>query len=153
MFGQEYRRVPVSQFREGAGMWMEWVAQEGGHVWLTRHGREVAAVIPFYQLKMLEELMGTTETRVAERLERDYTRFRAAKTVQAHEEAARLLAGDRIGGAARTAKMQETLDRKRDPWEDDPVLITSSPRRKRLVFERDAVSPEADGTSGGRSKR
>ncbi len=134
MIGQEFRRLPVSRFREEAGIWMDWVAHEGGHIWLTRHGKHMAAVIPFYQLKMLEALLGRTESDKAVRLEQEYSRFRAAKTVQAHEERARLDAGGRIGGAGRTAKMQEALSRREDPWEEDGVLITTHPQKKRLVF-------------------
>ncbi|WP_299938284.1 hypothetical protein [uncultured Pelagimonas sp.] len=135
----EYQRIAISQFREEAGKRLKWVEEQGGHLWLTRHGKHVAAVIPFYQLKMLEALLGKVETQKANELEREYSRWRAAKSVQAAEELARLTAGQSVGGEDRTDRVLDQAARGRDPWADDPVLITTQPWKfsKRFKVERE----------------
>ncbi|MBV2358496.1 hypothetical protein KUH32_01800 [Thalassococcus sp. CAU 1522] len=99
----EFRAVPLTRFREQTAKHVDWVDRWGGHLWLSRHGRFVAGVVPFYQLELLAALEGRDETEARRRLEEEYTRFRAAKSVQARAEAARLDAGQGVGGEARTA--------------------------------------------------
>lgn len=131
----EYRRISISRFREKAGKDLKWVEQIGGHLWLTRHGKHVAAVIPFYQLKMLEELLGQVESQKAQRLEQEYSRWRAAKSVQAAEELARLNSGKLVGGEARSGDIRKRAQKGEDPWDDDPVLITTHPWKYHKPFE------------------
>jgi PHD/YefM family antitoxin component YafN of YafNO toxin-antitoxin module len=121
-----HRPVPVSRFREEIAKHMAWVEHEGGFVWLTRHGRHVAAVIPFYQLEVLMAALDLDDTAKAKRLERDYARHRAARTTLALAEARRLREGLGIGGPERTATALRMEARGQDPWADDPVLIDPS---------------------------
>ncbi|WP_425099369.1 hypothetical protein [Tropicibacter sp. S64] len=118
-----FRKMPVSRFREEAGKSMQYVEKFGGHLWLTRHGKFVGAVIPFYQLRVLESILDEDMTNHAMKMERDYHRWRRAKAVQAAEETQRLLDGKGVGGEAETAKKRKMLEQGRDPWRDDPVLI------------------------------
>ncbi|WGW05584.1 hypothetical protein [Tropicibacter oceani] len=77
---------------------------ESGHIWLTRHGKHAAALIPFHELKVLEAVLGINETARVQQIEKEYHKFRAAKTVQAYEERARLAAGKQVGGALATER-------------------------------------------------
>ncbi len=133
----DYQRIAISQFREEAGKRLKWVEEKGGHLWLTRHGKHVAAVIPFYQLKILEELLGGVETQKAQRLEREYSRWRSAKSVQAAEETARLNSGKSVGGEMRSETIRERAERGEDPWQDDPVLITTQRWKYAKRFKAD----------------
>ena len=126
----EFRRLPVSRFREEAGKHMDWVETAGGHLWLTRHGKHTAAVIPFYQMKVLEEVLGQSEASKAQALEAEYARFRAAKAIQAAEERARLASGLQVGGGLGTPALERTMAQGRDPWADDPTLIMPGRRAK-----------------------
>ena len=129
------RAVTLTKFRENPGKFLTWVEDEGGHVWLTRHGKHVAAVIPFHEMKVLEALLGQSETARVEQIEKEYRRFRSAKAVQAHEERARLSEGKQVGGGETTARKARMVDQGRDPWTDDPVLITPGTKRV-LRFHR-----------------
>lgn len=53
----KYRVMTLTEFRADASRQLAWVEWMGGHVWITKHKKAIAAVIPFYQLKPLEELM------------------------------------------------------------------------------------------------
>lgn len=121
-------RISISQFRENPGLFLKWVEKRGGHVWLTRHGRHVAALIPFYQLQALEVLLDQNNGSKALQLEREYKRFRAAKGRLAEAEVERLIDGQMVGGERRTKMMLDMAQRGDSPWDQDPVLLTPYPR-------------------------
>ncbi|MFW2544642.1 hypothetical protein ACN2XU_18555 [Primorskyibacter sp. 2E107] len=125
---------------------MSWVERQGGHLWLTRHGTPVAAVIPFHEMKVLDAVLGKSETSHVAQVERDYHRFRAAKVVQEAEEIARMVEGKLVGGDDATARKQRMLDQGRDPWKDDPVLITARPHRPALQFATREETGQPDDT-------
>lgn len=98
-----YRILPLSRFREEAGKSLTWVTREGGQIWLTRHGKAVAALIPLYQLEMLEAVLGLSEAERQERVAMEQVRFRAAKAIELREERRRgsRPGGRRVGGQGR----------------------------------------------------
>ena len=91
-----YRVLPLSRFREEAGKSLTWVTREGGQIWLTRHGKAVAALIPLYQLEMLEAVLGLSEAERQERVAMEQVRFRAAKAIELREERRRCAAAGRV---------------------------------------------------------
>ena len=99
------------------------VERTGAQLWLTRRGRFGCAVIPFYQVKILDEVLGGTLDGKAEALEAEYARYDAAKRVQAAVERKALAAGLGVGGAERTALVRKRLARGEDPWTQEAVLL------------------------------
>ena len=43
-----YRSVPLSQYRKHCAHLTGWVQHMGGRLWLTKHGKFVAAVVPVF---------------------------------------------------------------------------------------------------------
>ncbi len=74
------RPMSLTEFRADASAQVAWVAHMGGHVWIRKHGKVVAGVVPFYQLRMLDALdYGTTDPEVKRRmLEREYAAWKRA---------------------------------------------------------------------------
>ncbi len=73
----------LSEFRADTAGSVDWVRSMGGRIWLTRHGRGVAAVVPMFQCEMLETWEGATFNEERARMERDYARWKAIKTIEA----------------------------------------------------------------------
>lgn len=75
----DYHIRSLTNFRKDCAKEVAWVEKLGRHVWLTKHGRVVAAVIPRYHLKAVERVMGWDYSTARARYEEDYTLFRASK--------------------------------------------------------------------------
>ena len=54
----QFKKVSLTTFRTRANAYVEWIDRMGTHVWITKHRRLVAGVVPFYQLRAMERLMG-----------------------------------------------------------------------------------------------
>ena len=54
----QYKKVSLTTFRTRANAYVEWIDRMGTHVWITKHRSLVAGVVPFYQLRAMERLMG-----------------------------------------------------------------------------------------------
>ena len=83
-----YRIVPLTDFRRDCAKEVDWVRHMGGRVWLTRHGKIVAAVVPNFQCEMLERFERHSLAEERARIERNYARFKAAKAGQDPDEVA-----------------------------------------------------------------
>lgn len=74
-----YRIVPLSEFRRHASREVAWVRHMGGRVWLTYHGRQVAAVVPVNQCELLETWESRSLDEERRRMEELYQRWKAIK--------------------------------------------------------------------------
>lgn len=74
-----HRILSLTEFRAEASHWCRWVAHEEGRIWITRHGRVAAALVPVAQCRMLErfELRSLDQERA--RMEAMYARWRRVK--------------------------------------------------------------------------
>ncbi|WP_319824363.1 type II toxin-antitoxin system Phd/YefM family antitoxin [Thalassovita sp.] len=74
-----HRIISLTEFRQAAGDGMNWVQHQGNRLWITRHGRAAAALVPMNQCELLE----TWETRSLKeerhRMERMYARWKRVK--------------------------------------------------------------------------
>ena len=50
----KFEQTTVTLFRAHVSRHLDWVRQEGGHLYLTSHGRRMAAVIPAPQAELIE---------------------------------------------------------------------------------------------------
>lgn len=89
----ELQKISLTDFRNHASMAVRWVEESGGHLWITRHGKVKSVLIPRYEADMLDRVLMWHEGDHIAELEREYTRWKAAKAIQAHEHARRLKAG------------------------------------------------------------
>lgn len=119
----EIRAMSITEFRENVAAQLRYVERTGGQLWLQRRGRVGCAVVPFYQVKVLDALLGASVEEKADGLNREYEAHAAAKRIQAREELARLERGLDCGGALRTRLLRRQMEVGRDPWERDPVLV------------------------------
>ena len=83
-----YRLLPLTEFRRDCATQVNWVRHMGGRLWLTRHGKVVAAVVPNHQCEMLERFERNSLEEERARIERDYARFKAAKAGACPDEVA-----------------------------------------------------------------
>lgn len=117
----EIRAMSITEFRENVAAQLRYVEQTGGQLWLQRRGRVGCAVVPFYQVKVLDTLLGASVEEKADGLNREYEAHAAAKRIQAAEDRARLERGLGVGGAVRTRMLRALLEEGFDPWESDGV--------------------------------
>ncbi len=77
---EKLRAMSLTEFRADASAQVAWVAQMGGQVWIRKHGKVVAGVVPFYQIRMLEALThGTADPEARRRtIEREYAAWKRA---------------------------------------------------------------------------
>jgi antitoxin (DNA-binding transcriptional repressor) of toxin-antitoxin stability system len=78
----DFRAMSLSQLRETASKEVRWVVDMGGHVWLSKHGKWVAGVVPFHDVQALEKLRGRDIEEHARDREREYVRMKAALAVE-----------------------------------------------------------------------
>ncbi|MDF1803212.1 hypothetical protein [Thalassovita sp.] len=74
-----YRIASLSEFRRNTAQHAGWVQHAGGRLWLTRHGRTVAALVPMHQCQMLETWESRSLEEERRRYERSYSRWKAIK--------------------------------------------------------------------------
>ncbi|WP_040604841.1 hypothetical protein [Sagittula stellata] len=115
----EIRAMSITEFRENVAAQLRYVERTGGQLWLQRRGRVGCAVVPFYQVKVLDTLLGASVEEKARGMEAEYAAHALAKTIQAREELARLERGFDAGGAVRTRMLRRQMEVGRDPWERD----------------------------------
>ncbi|WP_116599153.1 type II toxin-antitoxin system Phd/YefM family antitoxin [Primorskyibacter marinus] len=77
----EYRITPLSSFRRDSGRLTEWVRHSGGRIWLTKHGKAVAAVIPMFQCERLETWENVSLAEKRRQMEEGYARWKAVKAL------------------------------------------------------------------------
>lgn len=94
----EHLDLTYSRFREAPGKYLAFVEKTGGHLWLHRHGRFRAAVIPSHHLTLLETLIGTDLREERGAMERKWEKLRRAKAAQLQQEMRRAEAGLGLGG-------------------------------------------------------
>ena len=75
----EHRIASLTVFRRNATTLTEWVRHSGGRVWITKHGRSVAAVVPMYQCERLEEWEMRSLAAERRRMELAYAKWKAVK--------------------------------------------------------------------------
>ncbi|MFW2588031.1 hypothetical protein [Sagittula sp. SSi028] len=119
----DIRALSITEFRDSAAAQLRWVEESGEQIWLKRQGRVVSAIVPLYQLKVLDALLSTSVEEKARGMQAEYTAHALAKKVQAREELARLERGLDCGGALRTRMLRRQIEVGRDPWEKDAVLV------------------------------
>lgn len=54
----DFRVKTLTEFRTDFCKEVHWVERHGAHLWLTRHGRKIAAVIPKHHMQVLEAALG-----------------------------------------------------------------------------------------------
>ena len=74
----QFQVINLQDFRESLAAQVRWVEGRGAHVWITKHGKHVAAVIPIQHLRMLEALLSGTLDDKRAKLEREYTAWKRA---------------------------------------------------------------------------
>ncbi|MBP0484016.1 hypothetical protein [Sagittula salina] len=121
----EMEAMSITTFRENVAERLRKVEETGVQLWLKRRGRLGCAVVPFYQVKVLDALLGRSVEEVVRGMQSEARLWQAAKRIQAAEERARLLRGEGIGGATRTRLVARMLEEGYDPWERDAVLRRS----------------------------
>ncbi|MBB3987053.1 antitoxin (DNA-binding transcriptional repressor) of toxin-antitoxin stability system [Sagittula marina] len=117
------KAMSITEFRATAAEQLRWVEESGEQIWLKRRGRVVSAVVPLYQLKVLDALLATSVEEKARGMQAEYKAHALAKKIQAREELARLERGLDCGGGLRTRMLRRQLEVGRDPWERDGVLV------------------------------
>jgi len=96
----EYRILSLTDFRRNATRETEWVRHMGGRLWITKHGRQVCAVVPMHQCELIERWEGRSLAEERRRLEALYRRWKAIKAgdyESADMESLRLQNCDRWG--------------------------------------------------------
>ena len=83
----DFKLIPLTEFRAHAARDIRWVRNMHRHIWITKHGKIHAGVIPVQHLRMLERLLGWDNQTYMRDAESKYKRWRAAKAQQAWEEA------------------------------------------------------------------
>ncbi|MDJ0823143.1 MAG: hypothetical protein QNJ09_15210 [Paracoccaceae bacterium] len=116
----EMKCVALTSFREQTAQYVNWVKHWGGHLWLTRHGRPIVGVVPFHEMEVLERVLDRNDWEQKERMEEEYRKFRAAKTIQARAERARLEAGLGLHGPVHTEHIQRNIAQGYDPLRYNP---------------------------------
>ncbi len=74
----QFHVMTVQNFRENLSEQVRWVENMGAHVWISKHGKHVAAVIPIHHLRMLEALLGGTLDGKRAKLEDEYRAWKRA---------------------------------------------------------------------------
>ncbi len=120
----DFKKMSITAFRDSVAAQLRDVEETGVQLLLTRHGRVGCAVLPFYQLRMLDEVLDLPMQVKTRKAQREYDRYTVAKKLQRKMELERLARGLECGGAVRTRRMRGMLEQGRDPWGEDPVLIT-----------------------------
>ncbi|PIE11841.1 MAG: hypothetical protein CSA72_01605 [Rhodobacterales bacterium] len=54
----DFRTRSVTEFRTQISEEIRWIDRHGAHLWLTRHGRKIAAVVPPHHMAVLEAALG-----------------------------------------------------------------------------------------------
>lgn len=129
----ENLKVGIKEFRKDASSYLRWVEETGAQLWLTRHGRIRSAVVPFYQVELLEKLLDPSMQEHTRATQEAYDRWLEAKRAQRTVETARLATGLGAGGPVRTRRLQGMVNEGRDPWAEDPILVTPNNARWRGV--------------------
>ncbi|KNG95197.1 type II toxin-antitoxin system Phd/YefM family antitoxin [Pseudaestuariivita atlantica] len=75
-----YQIVPLTDFRRDCSRWTGWVRSEGGRVWISRHGRCEAALVPMFQCERLEKFERRSLADERARIEACYARWKRAMT-------------------------------------------------------------------------
>ncbi|MGY3438934.1 MULTISPECIES: hypothetical protein [unclassified Marinovum] len=76
-----YRISPLSDYRKHCSQLTGWVEHMGGRLWLTKHGRFVAAVVPFFHCERLEEWERRSLAEERRRLEDNYEKWKRVKAI------------------------------------------------------------------------
>jgi prevent-host-death family protein len=74
----QFHAITAQDFRENLSEQVRWVEDQGAHIWITKHGKHVAAVIPIPHLRMLEALLSGTLDDKRARLEQEYRAWKRA---------------------------------------------------------------------------
>lgn len=82
----EYRITSLSEFRTHTAQMTGWVQHMGGRLWLTRHGKFVAALVPVYQCQRLEEWERRSLAEERARMELRYQKWKRVKAVTREAE-------------------------------------------------------------------
>lgn len=102
----DYKILSLTEFRAQASFNIKWMNHMGRHLWISKHGRHVAGVIPIDHLRILERMLGWDNQAFMHDQEIRYKRWRAAKAQQAWEEA-------NASARARLKEMEAEASRKR----------------------------------------
>lgn len=78
----DFRTRSLTEFRAHLCDEIRWVERHGAHLWLTRHGRKRAAVIPSHHMQVLEAALGKplAETRLT--MEEEWRRLQRAEAAR-----------------------------------------------------------------------
>lgn len=76
-----FRNVPLSDYRTHCARLTGWVQHMGGRLWLTRHGKFVAAVVPVHDCERLEEWERRSLAEERARMEAAYQKWKRVKAV------------------------------------------------------------------------
>ena len=117
----EVRAMSITEFRENVAERLRWFEETGAQLWLQRRGRVGCAVVPFYQVKVLDTLLGRSTEQVVNGMQGEARLWAVAKRIQAAEERARVLRGEGVGGAVRSRMIARMLEEGYDPWEREGV--------------------------------
>lgn len=82
----EYRITSLSEFRTNTARMTGWVQHMGGRLWLTRHGKFVAALVPVFQCQRLEEWERRSLAEERARMELRYQKWKRVKAVTREAE-------------------------------------------------------------------
>lgn len=82
----EYRITSLSEFRANTAQMTGWVQHMGGRLWLTRHGKFVAALVPVFQCQRLEEWERRSLAVERARMELRYQKWKRVKAVTREAE-------------------------------------------------------------------
>ena len=76
-----HRITSLTEYRADCAALTGWVQHMGGRLWLTKHGKFVAAVVPVFQCERLEEWERLSLADTRRRMEEDYRRWKRVKAV------------------------------------------------------------------------
>ena len=70
--------VSLPTFRKDCSKWVGWCRHTGGRVWVSRHGRLDAALVPMDQCERLERFESRSLAEERRRMEMAYSRWKRA---------------------------------------------------------------------------
>ncbi len=80
------RKLSLTDFRIHASKNVNWVIENNAHIWLLKHGRPAAGVVPAHHMRALDRMMGKPMDQHESEMERILQDWRFAKLHIEHYE-------------------------------------------------------------------
>ncbi len=76
-----HRTCSITQLRKDAAGLTDWVRHTGGHLWIAKHGRLIAGIVPMGDCEKLETWRNRSLAEERRRMEESYARWKRVKAL------------------------------------------------------------------------